>query len=73
VLREGDSGPEVRELQYRLRQTYAYRGGMNGKYDHEVREGVARFQEWYGVRGDPRGVYGPNTRRVLESATQIPG
>lgn len=70
VLREGDSGPEVVELQYRLRQTYAYRGDVDGRYDGEVREGVARFQEWYGVRGDPEGVYGPHTRRALEGASR---
>ncbi|GAA2442079.1 peptidoglycan-binding domain-containing protein [Streptomyces macrosporus] len=69
VLREGDTGPEVAELQYRLRQTYAYRGDVDGRYDREVRDGVATFQEWYGVRGDPEGVYGPNTRRALERAT----
>ncbi|HEX5566704.1 MAG TPA: peptidoglycan-binding domain-containing protein [Streptomyces sp.] len=73
VLREGDSGPEVRELQHRLRQTHTYGGGVDGRYDSEVREGVERFQERYGVRGDPRGVYGPHTRWALESATQAPG
>ncbi|MEE1939812.1 peptidoglycan-binding domain-containing protein [Streptomyces sp. TRM 70361] len=69
VLREGDTGPEVYELQIRLRHTNAYRGDVDGVYDREVRDGVTRFQTWYGVRGDPEGVYGPHTRRALERAT----
>ncbi|WP_146252324.1 peptidoglycan-binding domain-containing protein [Streptomyces carminius] len=69
VLREGDTGPEVYELQIRLRHTNAYQGDVDGVYDRAVRDGVARFQGWYGVRGDPEGVYGPHTRRALERAT----
>ncbi|MCG3044555.1 peptidoglycan-binding protein, partial [Streptomyces sp. S1A] len=73
TLREGDSGPEVAELQYRLAAVGTYdarRHGVDGVYDDEVTEGVATFQTWYGVRGDPEGVYGPHTRRALERATR---
>ncbi|MDH2407329.1 peptidoglycan-binding protein [Streptomyces chitinivorans] len=73
TLREGDSGPEVAELQYRLAAVGTYdarRHGVDGVYDGEVTEGVATFQTWYGVRGDPEGVYGPHTRRALERATR---
>lgn len=60
MLREGDSGPEVEELQRRLRQIQGiYPGGeVDGRYDAEVTEAVARYQQWYGVRGDEEGVYG---------------
>ncbi|WP_344629513.1 peptidoglycan-binding domain-containing protein [Streptomyces glaucosporus] len=70
VLREGDTGPEVVELQYRLAARGVYRGEPDGRYDDGVREAVATFQVWHGVHGDPEGVYGPNTRRELERATQ---
>ncbi|SEP63012.1 peptidoglycan-binding domain-containing protein [Streptomyces radiopugnans] len=73
TLREGDSGPEVAELQYRLASVGTYDArehGLDGVYDGEVTDGVSTFQTWYGVRGDPEGVYGPHTRRALERATQ---
>ncbi|WP_173915149.1 peptidoglycan-binding domain-containing protein [Streptomyces barkulensis] len=71
MLREGDSGPEVEELQRRLRQIQGvYPGGeVDGRYDAEVTEAVARYQQWYGVRGDEEGVYGDDTRRDLEART----
>ncbi|WP_245793677.1 peptidoglycan-binding domain-containing protein [Streptomyces pini] len=71
MLREGDSGPEVEELQRRLRQIQGvYPGGeVDGRYDAEVTEAVARYQQWYGVRGDEKGVYGDDTRRDLEART----
>ncbi|MFH0244542.1 peptidoglycan-binding protein [Streptomyces sp. HK10] len=73
TLREGDSGPEVTELQYRLAAVGTYdaqKHGVDGAYDRDVTEGVSTFQTWYGVRGDPEGVYGPHTRRALERATR---
>ncbi|SEQ38242.1 Putative peptidoglycan binding domain-containing protein [Streptomyces radiopugnans] len=71
MLREGDSGPEVAELQRRLRQIQdVYPGGdVDGRYDAEVAEAVARYQQWYGIRGDEEGVYGDDTRRDLEART----
>lgn len=73
VLREGDQGAEVVELQERLLQLdWLYTGGAYGRYDEETREAVARFQEAYGVQGDREGVYGPHTRAVLEAHTVEP-
>ncbi|GHD88463.1 peptidoglycan-binding domain-containing protein [Streptomyces naganishii] len=71
TLREGDSGPEVAELQRRLLNVPdVYRGGStDGRYDAALREAVARYQLWYGVSGDETGVYGNDTRRSLESRT----
>ncbi|MGP3999426.1 peptidoglycan-binding domain-containing protein [Streptomyces sp. 8N706] len=72
VLRQGDSGHGVYELQVRLLQLPdVYVGGaIDGRYDTGVRAAVARFQKWYGIRGDEAGVYGENTRRDLESRTK---
>ncbi|MFC7308534.1 peptidoglycan-binding protein [Streptomyces monticola] len=72
VLREGDKGPEVRELQERLRQLYLYGGPANGRYDFLVTDAVTRYQYASQVEGDERGVYGPATRKALESQTKEP-
>ncbi|MEU1200471.1 peptidoglycan-binding domain-containing protein [Streptomyces sp. NPDC005813] len=72
VLRQGDSGHGVYELQVRLLQIpNVYDGGAtDGRYGTEVREAVARFQEWYGIRGDETGVYGDETRHALMLRTK---
>ncbi|MFJ1967819.1 peptidoglycan-binding protein [Streptomyces sp. NPDC087903] len=71
TLREGDSGPEVTDLQERLlRIPDVYPNGpTGGRYDAVLTEAVARFQLWYGIRGDEDGVYGDDTRLALESRT----
>lgn len=71
VLRQGDSGADVTDLQQRLlRIPDVYRGGSaSGSYDATLTEAVARFQLWYGISGDETGVYGDDTRRALESRT----
>lgn len=73
VLREGDSGPAVSELQSRLlRIPNVYAGGsVDGRFDQRLAAAVARFQVWYGVRGDESGEYGDATRRDLESRTAL--
>ncbi|MGW2635860.1 peptidoglycan-binding domain-containing protein [Streptomyces sp. NPDC001348] len=73
TLRQGDSGPEVAELQQRLlRIPDVYRdGSTSGHYDASLTAAVARFQVWYGISGDERGVYGDDTRRSLESRTSL--
>ncbi|MFI1616034.1 peptidoglycan-binding protein [Streptomyces lydicus] len=72
VLREGSSGPEVAELQERLRQLALYADPADGRYDADVRAAVSRYQQSYGVQGDPDGVYGTRTRASLEARTQQP-
>ncbi|MGW2102096.1 peptidoglycan-binding protein [Streptomyces olivaceoviridis] len=73
TLRQGDTGPEVADLQQRLlRVPDVYRdGSTSGTYDTTLTEAVARFQLWYGVSGDETGVYGNDTRRALESRTGV--
>jgi hypothetical protein len=73
VLREGDVGREVVELQKRLRQlNWVYMGDAHGRFDSATREAVATFQVAYGIQGDAEGVYGRNTRLTLETATEEP-
>ncbi len=74
TLRQGDTGPEVTELQERLlRIPDVYRdGSTSGTYDAGLTAAVARFQLWYGITGDETGVYGDDTRRALESRTVLP-
>ncbi|MEU8970606.1 peptidoglycan-binding domain-containing protein [Streptomyces monashensis] len=71
TLRQGDTGPDVAELQLRLlRIPDVYRdGSTDGTFDATLTAAVARFQLWYGISGDERGVYGDDTRRALESRT----
>jgi len=75
TLREGDSGPQVTELEQRLlRIPNVYENGStSGRYDATLKEAVARFQLWYGIRGDENGVYGDDTRKDLESRTTLDG
>lgn len=72
VLRQGDQGTEVVELQKRLGQVLLYTGADDGVYDSDVREAVSRYQSVYRVQGDSDGVYGTHTRASLESRTQEP-
>jgi hypothetical protein len=71
TLREGDTGPEVTELQERLLHVPDVydNGTTSGTYDATLTAAVARFQLWYGIQGDETGVYGNDTRAALESRT----
>ncbi|WP_330452164.1 MULTISPECIES: peptidoglycan-binding domain-containing protein [unclassified Streptomyces] len=71
TLRLGDHGPEVAELQRRLKdwRVGLFYGPIDSDYTDRVEHAVLVFQSGWGVTGDPDGVYGPNTRRLLEKAT----
>ncbi|MFJ4696510.1 peptidoglycan-binding protein [Streptomyces sp. NPDC088766] len=72
VLRRGDQGPEVTELQLRLRQVYLYNDEADGVFSSRV-EGALRNYQWSrGVQGDELGTYGATTRARLESETKEP-
>jgi hypothetical protein len=73
VLRKGDEGPHVVELQQRLAQLDGiYDGEPHGRYDKKTWLAVARFQSAFHVFGDSQGVYGPLTRAKLEAHTTKP-
>jgi murein L,D-transpeptidase YcbB/YkuD len=72
TLRLGDKGPEVTELQLRLRQLALYTGDDDGRYDDRVEEAVRRYQWARGITADEQGVYGGATRASLESETAEP-
>ncbi|MFE8943681.1 peptidoglycan-binding protein, partial [Streptomyces sp. NPDC007856] len=72
VLQRGDHGPEVTELQYRLRQLNLYGDEVNGVFTPPVEDAVRTYQLARGIRGDALGVYGPATRKSLEAETSEP-
>ncbi|MGW7405657.1 peptidoglycan-binding domain-containing protein [Streptomyces sp. NPDC054833] len=72
VLRRGDQGPEVTELQLRLRRLNLYIGDVNGNYSGQVEDAVRSFQWARGIDSDEPGVYGAATRAQLEKETPEP-
>lgn len=72
VLGRGDSGPEVTELQLRLRQVGLYGGESDGMYDGQVETSVRSYQLTRLIGGDEPGVYGAATRASLEAETDEP-
>ncbi|MFD7708136.1 peptidoglycan-binding protein [Streptomyces sp. NPDC059786] len=72
VLRRGDRGSEVTELQLRLRQLALYIGDADGHYGRQTEDAVRRYQWARGIRADEQGVYGAATRAGLESETEEP-
>ncbi|MFC9465420.1 peptidoglycan-binding domain-containing protein [Streptomyces coelicoflavus] len=67
TLQRGDQGPEVAELQQRLRGMKMYWGDFNGNFNRQVEDAVRQYQWYRGIYTDGVGVYGPDTRRRLES------
>ncbi|MET7598340.1 peptidoglycan-binding protein [Streptomyces sp. NPDC005481] len=72
ILRRGDRGAEVAELQLRLRQLALYYGDINGNFNEQVEDAVRRYQWARGIGADEPGVYGTATRTRLESETSEP-
>ncbi|GHH17484.1 peptidoglycan-binding domain-containing protein [Streptomyces rubradiris] len=70
VLRRGDTGPEVTELQQRLRRLNLYGDRIDGTYTRPVEDAVRNYQLARGIKEDPLGEYGPATRRSLEKETR---
>ena len=72
VLRRGDSGPEVTELQERLHQRYLYDGEINGDFSAQVEDALRSFQLTRGVGTANLGVYDHETRAAPEKETSQP-
>lgn len=72
VLRRGDKGAEVTELQLRLRQLFLYNGEADGTFTGEVEDALRNYQWSRGTTDDGLGVYGELTRTRLESETTEP-
>ncbi|MGW7818056.1 peptidoglycan-binding domain-containing protein [Streptomyces puniciscabiei] len=72
VLRRGDRGPQVTELQERLRQLNLYGDRIDGVFTRPVEDAVRTYQLARGIQGDTLGVYGHATRRSLEAETSEP-
>ncbi|WP_416968866.1 peptidoglycan-binding domain-containing protein [Streptomyces sp. 4F14] len=72
VLRLGDTGAQVRELQLRLKQLGRYDGEATGVYDESVQSAVRTYQFTRLILSDESGVYGTATRQSLESETRAP-
>ncbi|MGX5209485.1 peptidoglycan-binding domain-containing protein [Streptomyces violaceus] len=72
VLRLGDRGPEVTELQSRLRQLFLYDDDTDGTFDDRLQDAVSNYQYSRGIQADDLGVYDRDTRAKLESETQEP-
>jgi peptidoglycan hydrolase-like protein with peptidoglycan-binding domain len=64
VLREGDSGEAVKQLQRALKEAKFDPGAIDGKYGPATADAVYRFQLMYRDLADD-GVYGKNTRKKL--------
>ncbi|MFG2835346.1 peptidoglycan-binding protein [Streptomyces zaomyceticus] len=69
VLRRGSTGPEVEDLQRRLRRLHLYFGSTDGTFGPFLEAALSRFQ-WINDIPEERGVYGPLTRAALEAATR---
>ncbi|MHC5906814.1 peptidoglycan-binding domain-containing protein, partial [Streptomyces sp. S6] len=72
VLRRGDSGAQVRELQLRLAQTKLYSGPADGVFGEQVEAALREYQRNRDITGDQPGVYGAATRERLEKETKEP-
>ncbi|MGX1561731.1 peptidoglycan-binding domain-containing protein [Streptomyces sp. NPDC055506] len=72
VLRLGDRGPEVTELQSRLRQLFLYDDDTDGTFDNRLQDAVRNYQFSRGIQADDLGVYDRETRTRLESETKEP-
>ncbi|MFE2726947.1 peptidoglycan-binding protein [Kitasatospora sp. NPDC059327] len=78
VLRLGDSGAEVLQLQRLLVKAGCAPGDsvfQRGRFDAATGRVLAGFQQAAGIRGDERadGVYGALTRAALELSATVPG
>lgn len=65
VLRKGDRGEGVKQVQRALKQINFDPGQIDGIYGQKTEDAVRRFQSMYATLADD-GVYGPNTRKYIQ-------
>ena len=68
VLKQGSSGPQVVELQSKLKQLGLSSGIVDGKFGPGTKKAVTAFQKSKGLKAD--GVAGPATLNALNSAVK---
>jgi peptidoglycan hydrolase-like protein with peptidoglycan-binding domain len=68
TLRPGDTGSDVRSLQYTLYELKYYDGQITGTYDEKTTNAVRDFQDVNGL-SSLDGVAGPETLRWLYSSS----
>lgn len=69
LLRVGDSGQAVSELQSRLQGLGFYQGELTGLYDPETEAAVIAFQQSQGLTSD--GIAGPQVNSVLYNPANL--
>ncbi|MEQ9358665.1 MAG: N-acetylmuramoyl-L-alanine amidase [Coleofasciculus chthonoplastes F3-SA18-01] len=70
VLREGDTGPRVKELQQILNAQGFKAGPIDGIFGEGTEDAVISFQKFHGLDAD--GLVGPATWKVLERVSKSP-
>lgn len=70
ILREGSTGPKVRELQQILRAQGFNPGPIDGVFGSMTKAAVISFQRFHGL--DPDGLVGSTTWQVLERVSNPP-
>src|SRR6266550_8525603 len=66
TLRQGSSGPDVTDLQQKLKDLGFDPKGVDGHFGPGTRDAVMDFQQSKGLQAD--GLAGPNTLAALQSA-----
>jgi lipoprotein-anchoring transpeptidase ErfK/SrfK len=69
TLRRGDSGPQVRALQERLRYLKYWVGTVDGKFGNLTQQAVYAFQKVQGLSRD--GIVGSATRAALKNPKPV--
>ena len=64
ILRRGDQGESVRQLQRALKQINFNPGTVDGIYGARTEDAIRRFQSMYAALKTD-GIYGPNTRKYI--------
>ena len=65
ILRRGDEGDKVKQVQRALKEINFDPGQVDGIYGTKTEDAVRRFQSMYAALQDD-GIYGPNTKSFME-------